>query len=275
MDFFELTVYEFKKLFLDVSDKHVPVKQRRIRKYCAPWLSVDIKKLIWERDRLRPAVYTNDENDWFSSQIAKNLVDYKIRDSKKQYYIVRCLCSTQVELKKTWNGINSLLSKSKNSTTISKILQDEVEITDPVTISNVFNQHFTEIGPKLAAQTPTTGAAFSNIPQCNEVFELHEVTPSQIDGLIYKVSPSKAKVNFTTVVSLTHIVNLIIRKRIIPVDWKCARVSAIYKHDSKLDLNNYRPISVLPVVSKIFEKVVFDQAYAFLNKNNLLSDTQS
>ena len=76
-------------------------------------------------------------------------------------------------------------------------------------------------------------------------------------------------------VSLTHIINLVIRKGIIPADWKCARVSAIYKHDSKLDLNNYRPISVLPVVSKIFEKVVFDQAYAFLNKNYLLSDIQS
>ena len=76
-------------------------------------------------------------------------------------------------------------------------------------------------------------------------------------------------------VSLTHIINLVIRKGIIPADWKCARVSAIYKHDSKLDLNNYRPISFLPVVSKNFEKVVFDQAYAFLNKNNLLSDIQS
>ena len=73
-------------------------------------------------------------------------------------------------------------------------------------------------------------------------------------------------------VSFTHIINLVIRKGIIPADWKCARVSAIYKHDSKLDLNNYGPISVLPVV---FEKVVFDQAYAFLNKNNLLSDIQS
>ena len=79
-------------------------------------------------------------------------------------------------------------------------------------------------------------------------------------GLIYKLSTSKASgldnipvrllklINFTTVVSLTHIINLVIRKGIIPADWKCARVSAIYKHDSKLDLNNYRPISVLPVV---------------------------
>ena len=274
----------WKKLFLDVADKHAPVKQRRIRKNCASWLSVEIKKLIWERDRLkRKAVYTNDENDWVNFKTAKNLVNYKIRDSKKQYY--NSLFQLNVgRTKETWNGINSLLSKSKNSTNIPKILQDEIEITDPVTISNVFNKHFTEIGPKLAAQIPTTGAASYNIPQCNEVFELREVTPSQIDGLIYKLSTSKASgldnipvrllklINFTTVVSLTHIINLVIRKGIIPADWKCARVSAIYKHDSKLDLNNNRPISV---VSKFFEKVVFDQAYAFLNKNNLLSDIQS
>ena len=60
-----------------------------------------------------------------------------------------------------------------------------------------------------------------------------------------------------------------------PADWKCARVSAIYKHDSKLDLTNDWPISVLPVVAKIFERIVFDQTFAFLNKNNLLSDMQS
>ena len=56
--------------------------------------------------------------------------------------------------------------------------------------------------------------------------------------------------------------------------WQSIR-NIVYKHDSKLDLNNYRPISVLPVVAKIFKKVVFDQTYAFLNINNLLSDMQS
>ena len=72
----------WKKLFLDAADKHAPVKQRRIRKNCAPWLSIDIKKLMWERDRLKPkAVYTNDENDCFNFKTAKNLVNYKIRDS--------------------------------------------------------------------------------------------------------------------------------------------------------------------------------------------------
>ncbi len=79
----------------------------------------------------------------------------------------------------------------------------------------------------------------------------------------------------TIIPSQTYIINLVICKGIIPVDWKSARVSAIYKNDSKLDLNNYRPISVLPVIAKVFEKVVFDQTYNFLNDNDLLSKEQS
>ena len=62
-------------------------------------------------------------------------------------------------------------------------------------------------------------------------------------------------INTSANASLTHITNLAICKGIMPADWKCARVSAIYKHDSKLDLNNYRPISVLPVVAKVFERL--------------------
>ena len=65
-------------------------------------------------------------------------------------------------------------------------------------------------------------------------------------------------------------------KGIIPTDCrKSARDSAIHKNYSKLDLNNYRPISVLPVIAKVFEKVVFDQTYNFLNNNDLLSKEQS
>jgi hypothetical protein len=49
-----------------------------------------------------------------------------------------------------------------------------------------------------------------------------------------------------------------------------SHIMACNKNDSKLDLNNYRPISVLPVIAKVFEKVVFDQTYNFLNNNDLI-----
>ena len=54
---------------------------------------------------------------------------------------------------------------------------------------------------------------------------------------------------------------------IYPTEWKTARVTSVFKKGVKSDLNNYRPISVIPVVSKVFEKIVYDQLYQYLNYN--------
>ena len=61
---------------------------------------------------------------------------------------------------------------------------------------------------------------------------------------------------------------------IFPDDWKCARVIPLFKQGESSDLNNYRPISVISVVAKVFERIVYDQLYNFyivkksaLNKN--------
>ena len=83
----------------------------------------------------------------------------------------------------------------------------------------------------------------------------------------------------TTINSLAYIINLVICKGIIPADWKSARVSAIHKNDSKLDLNNYRPISVLPVIAKVLGKsclikpTIFSTTTIFYLKSSLVLDT--
>jgi hypothetical protein len=61
----------------------------------------------------------------------------------------------------------------------------------------------------------------------------------------------------------------------VPNDWKCARVTPGRKEGYKMNPNNYRPISVLLVIAKIFEKVIFDQIYEYLATQNLLSNLQS
>ena len=73
--------------------------------------------------------------------------------------------------------------------------------------------------------------------------------------------------------SLTFIFNLSIRTYI--DEWKLARVIPIYKSEDKRECENYRPISVLPIISKIFEGEVFGQIYGFLNRHALLSKFQS
>ena len=57
-------------------------------------------------------------------------------------------------------------------------------------------------------------------------------------------------------------------------EWKKAWVTPIYKSDDRLKCENYRPISILPIVSKILERCVFNQIYKFLNDNSLLSKHQ-
>ena len=60
-----------------------------------------------------------------------------------------------------------------------------------------------------------------------------------------------------------------------PDSWKTARVTPIFKDGKKDEKSNYRPISILPVVSKLFERIVFNQLYQYLNRNSLLYKSQS
>ncbi|CAB4034905.1 Hypothetical predicted protein, partial [Paramuricea clavata] len=65
--------------------------------------------------------------------------------------------------------------------------------------------------------------------------------------------------------------NLSLRTGIFVTDWKLARVQPMYKSDDRSKCENYRPISILPLVSKNFEKEIFNQLYDYLSENSLLS----
>ena len=75
--------------------------------------------------------------------------------------------------------------------------------------------------------------------------------------------------------SLTAIFNRSISTGVFLHDRKKARVSPLFKNGSKLELNNYRFISVIPLIANIYEKPVYDQLYYYLNTNYLLSNCQS
>ena len=62
---------------------------------------------------------------------------------------------------------------------------------------------------------------------------------------------------------------------VLPSKWKLANVQPVRKKGSRQEKENYRPISLLPVWSKIFETVTFDCVYKFVNDNKLISSNQS
>jgi hypothetical protein len=75
--------------------------------------------------------------------------------------------------------------------------------------------------------------------------------------------------------SISAIFNCSINSGTFPNEWKCSKVIPLFKMGERRDLNNYRPISIIPVVAKVFERIIYDQVYVYLMDNNLLSNCQS
>lgn len=89
------------------------------------------------------------------------------------------------------------------------------------------------------------------------------------------MNTSFLKRNKTTFLKpLTHLINLSIEKGQFPAPWKQARVTPILKSGSRDQACNYRPVSILPVFSKVLERVVSNQLTAFIKTNNLLNPLQ-
>ena len=75
--------------------------------------------------------------------------------------------------------------------------------------------------------------------------------------------------------SIAQLLNISASNSIFPESWKAARATPIFKDGDNSELSNYRPISILPVLIRLFGKLIFNQLYTYLNENNVLSQEQS
>ena len=160
-------------------------------------------------------------------------------------------------------------------------------VLQPLEISNALNYHFTHIGPRLADNISKTSVCFEDyITPTDSSFTLNETHCGIVHRLVSSLRVAKAtglddisarllkEACPEIVPSLTHIINLSIRCGYFPDEWKIPKVLPSYKEDIKSDPDNFRPISILPFVSKIIEKVFFKQLYGYLTHNNLLAGSQ-
>ena len=161
-------------------------------------------------------------------------------------------------------------------------------MSDSKEIAEIFNSHFSEIGTKLANSIPDGPIAFNDyLITARSTFTLRHTSVEEVMKIIKSIDSKKAagldgipsyfiKVALPIISqSLVGVFNRSIHKEIFPKGLKLAKVTPIHKANSKDDFNNYRPISVLSSVAKIFERIVFNQLYEYMNSNHLLSQKQS
>ena len=160
-------------------------------------------------------------------------------------------------------------NKTTTKTQLPEFFKVDGKILKKKEIANTFNNFFTNIGPSLASKISATGnktyKTFLNTP-CTHNFTLSAITESEVIKTIDKL-PSKTSsgVDGISPVLLkyikheigkpvTLILNQCLTTGIFPDKLKIANVVPIYKSDDENIFNNYRPISILPALSRVFEK---------------------
>lgn len=104
----------WKQMFLEILDKHAPLQQKKIKSKKAPWITRDIRTLLYERDDLkRKAILSKSEHDWSKYKKHRNKANIMLKNAKKEYYSNK-IAKQKLKLKEAWNTINSLLGKKVN-----------------------------------------------------------------------------------------------------------------------------------------------------------------
>ena len=190
-----------------------------------------------------------------------------IANAKENYYTNEGekLLDSSLGPKKYWSILNSFLA-NKKMPTIPPLFENGESVVDYPTKAKTFNNYFVsqytpldegDEVPHLPSKTPhgLLSVTFSQEKILNIIRALDSNKSSGWDG----VSPRMIKICDSSIVNpLLIIFEICIREGIFPDMWKMSNVCPIHKKESKNLKENCRPISLLPIIGKMFEKVLFD-----------------
>ena len=200
----------------------------------------------------------------------------EIKNVKKSYYY-ETFEAYNGNSRKTWETINEVTRRKSDKAAINELELNGTRITNSSEIAEGFNKFFAEIGPELSRDIEEVGTSFDEyIYQTSNCFSFQRVTQSHVLSHLNKLCKRKAtgldSVSARLLKecpdliswSLALIFNQSIDTGIFPDEWKNARITPLFKKaGSRSDPSNYRPISIIPVVAKVFERIIYDQLYYF------------
>jgi len=267
-------------------EKHAPLIKRRIDKKSFPIMNTKLKSAILYRNRQRNKYYkTRSTSHYALYKMARNNVTKVKRDILRSYFLKKCKGGTSN--KHFWNTIKPFVShKLKSRHNIILREQDNI-VTDPKRICNIFCDFFSNIGSDNATDQETNRKPlfsiiydYLNHPSIQTInenyspantFSLNKVNIPQVKKVIKNLKSKKAAgydeippifiKNLKNDIADTLVVlfNRCIDECIFPQCLKMANISPIYKKKDRLNKDNYRSINILPIISKIFERLVADQ----------------
>ena len=253
-----------------------------------PWITPAIKRSISKKNSLYSAYLKQRTSEsWNKYKLYRNKLTAVLRKAEKQYYLAKLEC-VKDNLGKTWKILNSVISRTTRKDSVPEIIHNDKTINDGTEIANKFNTFFINVGPTLSKKIPHVNCSFKDFLPAStpDSIFLKPTDENEIRCIMTRLKRSYSKDcnELSTAVfkncidelcqPLCKIFNKSLEDGVVPTGLKVAKVIPIFKADDRKIVSNYRPISVLPIFSKIIERLVYNRLLDFLNKHNILSSNQ-
>jgi hypothetical protein len=282
---------------ISILEKNAPLRTKVVRpEKTVPWYDNDVLYLARKRNKLYfIAIKSKNKSDW--TDFTKIRAEFKklIRSKRASHY-QQFIRENSVSNAKLWNFIDPLINPNKKSQIIpATLLPDWINVTAQ-DVANCFSNFFDSALAKFS---------FKSTIDCISFIEQHfsnDALPKNSNGLSFgfaeftesevlkafnnsKESSSPGFVGIESKIMkyccptisyvFTKLFNHILLTSEIPLDWKISHITPIYKNKgSKTALDNYRPISVISPIAKIFESLLAVRIRYYFEENNLFFASQ-
>ena len=262
-----------------------------------PWITDGIIDAIDHKNDLYIDWFKSktNENDSGNPYLYQKFSKYRyclkkvIKEQKSRYYKNK-ISQCSGDLKKTWEIINQLRGKSKRAIK-PHFSVDGVIVLQRRVIANKFNEYFASIASKLNENVKQDDIinngndSFKQFmpPSTLQTIFLADCTEDEVRKIISQLQNGKSsdfpikvikKLSPILTPVLTAQFNNLMAEGIFPSILKIGKITPVYKKDDEQLIENYRPISTLPIFGKIFEKIIYTRLYGFFVSNGTLQKSQ-
>ena len=278
----------FMNEFWNIYNQCCPKKTKTIsyKKLTKPWINNNIKSMINQKHCLFKQ-YKCGTIHFETYNHHKNYITKILKAARSNYYSTK-FSESRNNVKSNWKTINSILGRTKKNCDLVTLVNEEGrEVSNPTDVSNMFCNYFSSVATYLDNRIPQsqsdpmsymppriTSSFFATPASLNEVIDIIKALPNKNCGIdsipifIYKkLSPFLAPI-------ICDIFNTSVSEGTFPNILKLARIIPIHKNKSLQVVNNFRPISILTILSKLIERLMKCRTERFIDKNNILTPKQ-
>ena len=278
------TTWAWETMYKSIVNEHIKERRVKIRSKSSPWMNGSIRKELNRKYKLlKTAQNTNSDSDWKQYKVARNYCTHLVRSAEAIYWKKRFSdVSTSREF---WKTIKEFQGQQRD-TSIGPIkdLDNQKVVNDVATKCNVFNEYFSTVG--LSTNLTNDTASNSHIYRVTPIVSELNINPDILMKCFKSVKSGKAPgldnitsdeiklVGKGVMSGLGYVFRKSARYNVYPTQWKIANAKCLFKKGDKLDVQNYRPVSLLSIPSKMFEYIICSTIDQHLTAHNLITDRQ-